>query len=210
VKRYPSILRASFHAPPGVDLYTFDKLDGSNLRFEWTRKREWWKYGTRERLFDRTDPDFGPAIDLFLEDLAEPLARLAFKSKWDPFVAFVEFYGERSFAGLHHPTEMKKLALIDVAAPRHTEGLFGPRDYLNVVSKTGVPAPNYLGVHRWNQELLKAVAENRFGGVTFEGVVGKREDRRKGLVMYKTKTDAWRDAIRNKYDEAKARELVDS
>jgi hypothetical protein len=46
------------------EAYVFDKLDGSNLRFEWKRKGGWYKYGTRHRLFDATDPGFGSAIEL--------------------------------------------------------------------------------------------------------------------------------------------------
>lgn len=32
---------------PEIYIYAFDKLDGSNIRFEWSRKRGFYKFGTR-------------------------------------------------------------------------------------------------------------------------------------------------------------------
>lgn len=206
MKSYPSIERASFRTPPGRDLFTFDKIDGSNLRFEWTRKRGWWKFGTRERLFDRTDKHFGSAVDVFLKTMAEPLAKFSYDQKWDPLVVFTEFYGERSFAGLHHPEDEKKLALIDVS-PRG--GILPPKDFLNIVEKIGFHAPRYLGVRRWNQPFLKMVEDAALEGITLEGVVGKGVERDK-LVMFKYKTMLWRDAVRNKYETAVALKLIES
>ena len=31
----------------GRDIIGFDKLDGSNIRCEWSRKRGWYKFGTK-------------------------------------------------------------------------------------------------------------------------------------------------------------------
>lgn len=67
MKTYPSIPRSTGQSFQEYDAYVFDKLDGSNLRFEWSRKKGWVKYGTRRRLFDTTDPVFGEAITLFHE-----------------------------------------------------------------------------------------------------------------------------------------------
>lgn len=50
----------------------FDKIDDSNLHFEWNRKRGWHKFGTRTRLFNEADWQFGRAIPLFQRSLAEP------------------------------------------------------------------------------------------------------------------------------------------
>ena len=47
MKSYPSIPKFSFG---DIKLHTFDKLDGSNLRFEWTKKKGWYKFGTRSWL----------------------------------------------------------------------------------------------------------------------------------------------------------------
>lgn len=207
MKSYPSMQKVSWFNPPGIDLYTFDKLDGSNLRFEYKRKSGWYKQRTRTQLFDANDPVFGGAIKIFQNQFAEPLAKLFYDLKWDPVVVFAEFYGERSFAGLHHPTEEKKLVLLDVSIPK--QGIIDPRDYMNVVETSKVPAPNYLGVHRWNRPFLEMVRDSKLSGITFEGVVGKRKERHE-LILWKTKTMAWRDAIKNKFEEAIARKLIES
>ena len=34
----------------GPDIIAFDKIDGSNLRFEWSRKRGFYKFGTRKMI----------------------------------------------------------------------------------------------------------------------------------------------------------------
>jgi hypothetical protein len=74
VKEYPSIQTGCVQR---FRAHIFDKLDGSNLRFEWTKKRGWFKHGTRTRLFDETDPVFGGAIAMFDNALAAPIATSA-------------------------------------------------------------------------------------------------------------------------------------
>lgn len=208
MKSYPSMKKAMRFSPPDVSLYTFDKIDGSNLRFEWTRKRGWWKTRTRERLLDRTDQDLGAAIDIFERTHAEPLARFAHDQKWDPFVAFVEFYGPSSFAGLHRKDEEKKVALIDLCV--HKEGIIRPSDFLNVVNKTGVHAPRYLGFCKWNRTFLDEVSAGAIPEISFEGVVGKLKHHHDDLILWKAKTDAWRDAVKNKFETAVALKLIES
>ncbi len=44
MKEYPTIpqsIGTAFRELPNV--YVFDKLDGSNLRFEWSKKKSWYK-----------------------------------------------------------------------------------------------------------------------------------------------------------------------
>lgn len=72
MKQYPSIL-GSKSAPLGKKVIAFYKYDGSNLRWEWSSKQGWYKFGTRTRLFDSTDPDFGKAIPLFLNTMGDEL-----------------------------------------------------------------------------------------------------------------------------------------
>ena len=54
-------------APKGLPCIAFDKLDGQNVRFEWTKKRGWFKFGMRRRLFDESDVEFGRSILVFFE-----------------------------------------------------------------------------------------------------------------------------------------------
>ena len=113
MKAYPSIPSSTGQKFREFEAHVFDKIDGSNLRWEWNSKRGWYKFGTRNRLFDVTDPDFGSAIDIFFSKFAEPLERHARSQRWRACMAFTEFWGENSFAGLHDPTDDKYLTLID-------------------------------------------------------------------------------------------------
>lgn len=205
MKSYPSIEKAL--TPPDLPLYTWDKIDGSNLRFEWSRKAGWMKFGTRDRLFDETDEVFGAAIALFRNTMGEPLTAYARKMRWDALVVFAEFAGERSFAGLHHPDDEKKLYLID-ASP-HRVGIMDPRDFLELVEKTHVQTTRYLGRIKWNRTFLDDVARKELPEITCEGVVGKVMDGRR-LLMWKTKTDQWKEMVRNKFDTAVALKLIES
>ena len=65
---------------PQKPCIAFYKYDGSNLRFEWSKKRNWYKFGTRRRLFDESDDKYGQAIPMFLERLAPGLEKV-FKKK---------------------------------------------------------------------------------------------------------------------------------
>jgi len=44
MKSYPSIPGKHTN---GIPLTVFDKLDGSNIRAEWSKKRGFYKFGTR-------------------------------------------------------------------------------------------------------------------------------------------------------------------
>jgi hypothetical protein len=48
--RYPEIDGPS--KAPHEHCLAFDKLDGSNMRFEWSPKRGWYKFGSRGQLID--------------------------------------------------------------------------------------------------------------------------------------------------------------
>jgi hypothetical protein len=47
VKSYPSIPRRPKGKQAGRPMHLFDKLDGSNLRFEWSREQGWFRWGSR-------------------------------------------------------------------------------------------------------------------------------------------------------------------
>lgn len=201
---YPSIPKAL--SPPGVPLYTWDKIDGSSLFFEWTRKQGWCKQGTRERLFDATDTLVGGAIEVFQRTHAEALGKYAKDQRLDKFYAYVEFAGERSFAGMHHPEDEKRLYLFDAS---YGDGVFDPRDFLKLADKTGVQTPNYLGRVKWNKTFLDDVRAKTLAGITCEGVVGKVMERDR-LRMWKTKTGEWRQMVLNKFETAVALRLIES
>ena len=66
MKTYPSIDRDVRN----IFVYAFDKIDGSNIRAEWTPKKGFDKFGSRNCLMDASHPHLGDAIGII-------------KSKWE-------------------------------------------------------------------------------------------------------------------------------
>src|SRR5262245_20254555 len=106
MKEYPSILSANDLLARSNDylgraFVAFDKLDGSNIRAEWDRKKGWHRFGSRRRLLDASLPFLGQAIQLILDGYGDGLAR-AFTD--DPALhrpqeatVYFEFFGPHSF-----------------------------------------------------------------------------------------------------------------
>lgn len=210
MKSYPSIP----HCPAsgsGLKLHTFDKLDGSNLRFEWSQKQGWYKFGTRTRLFDETDEIFGEAKTLFLQEstftipLAEHLEVIFRKKRWDRVIVFCEFWGEQSFAGLHVSGDQKRLTVIDVNP--YKKGILPPIEFLKLFETVG---PRYLGYFNWGPKFLQEVADNKMEGVTFEGVVGKAKGKGNTIAMFKRKTRQWIEKVKERYVAADAERILAS
>lgn len=208
MKDYPSI----FRNPNAGEMYVFDKLDGSNLRFEGVRRKgktwEWVKQGTRTRLFDETDPVFGKAIAEFHSKHAFCFAEMALAERWESAIFFMEFHGPNSFAGWHNPEDTHRLTLIDIAP--YKKGILGPKEFLRLVEQFKVPdSATFLGRYAWNQEFIQQVWEDKVPGVTFEGVVGKNGESHK-LKMFKTKTEKWVKKVRALKSPEEAENLVAS
>jgi hypothetical protein len=205
MKAYPSILRQPKGKGPARSMYIFDKIDGSNLRFEWTRSDGWYRWGSRHRLLDERHPVFGSGLALFHDTMAGAIERVARAQGWPALVAFAEFAGPESLGGQHAPDDVKALTLFDVAPYRC--GLVGPARFLELFA--GLPTPRYLGQHTWDDDFVARVRRNELEGVTFEGVVGKAGDGH-GLVMAKAKTAAWVARILERYGAEEGRKLADS
>jgi hypothetical protein len=205
VKSYPSIPRSTGQDFQEFDAYVFDKLDGSNLRWEWARKGGWYKHGTRTRLFDETDEVFGSAIALFQKTLAEPLEKIARDERWERMIVFTEFWGPRSLGGLHEPDDEKRLTLFDVNP--HKKGILGPQSFLKLFGH--LDTPKFLGRMRWTRGFVEQVRRGEVEGISDEGVVGKAGEGHK-LVMAKAKTQTWIDKILARYGEEQGRKIVES
>jgi hypothetical protein len=196
MKTYPSILSSNGNSFREFKAYVFAKEDGSNLRFEWNQKKGFYKYGTRQRLFDETDDMFGEAIPLFLNTLADPLHSILKRQNHQQVVVFAEFFGPNSFAGQHEKTDEKCLKLFDVAP--YKKGILGPKEFLDVYGHLDIT--KYLGIHNWTREFVEKVKRGEFEGSTFEGVVGKAGEGHK-LIMAKAKTQAWIDKVKARYGD---------
>lgn len=167
MKSYPSIAGSS--RAPRKPCIAFNKYDGSNLRAEWSRKTGWTKFGTRKRLFDESDPDFGSAIPLFHETMADGLIDI-FKKKYrddQQITVFMEFFGPNSFAGKHEPADPKELILIDVSL--YKKGLIAPREF--VKNFDSVPSAEVIYEGNLNEVFIEAVRNGEYPVV--EGVVVK-------------------------------------
>lgn len=193
MKEYPSIPGSA--KAPKDQCIAFYKYDGSNLRFEWQRKKGWCKFGTRHRLFDQTDEVFGEAISLFNETVApkvDPILRKEYRDAQE-ITAYCEFFGKESFAGQHKPNDPKQLKLFDVNILKR--GLVLPREFVKLFGKLDIAAEVvYEG--NLNEQFIKDVKEGKYN--VWEGVVckgGTKHD----LWMCKIKTNAYLQKLKEVY-----------
>lgn len=207
MKTYPSIPVFKLGSS-STDLYTFIKRDGSNLRFEWTKKAGWNKFGTRRRLFDETDEIFGGAIQLFLDSMADRLKKQIIGNKWTKITIFCEFWGNKSFAGLHEKADKKYLTLIDVLVNK--KGILPPKEFVREFGH--ILDKDFIGIRRWNSDFVKEVRnwvpENN--SLQCEGVVGKIAAKGKKIARYKLKSQWWYDTVKDKFNLEEAKKLVSS
>jgi hypothetical protein len=185
MKQYPSIPGWK-KFPLGTKVIAFDKLDGSNIRFEWSKKRGWYKFGTKTQMLDESHPVFGQAISLFMNKYAEPLVKICvdeFGVK-DRVVAFCEFLGPNSFAGTHVESDVKDVVLLDVDIFK--KGFIPPRQFIKIFDELHLPKIIHDG--NFNHEFIEQVRNNEFG--LTEGVVVKSTEKIR-IPVTKVKTIDW-------------------
>jgi hypothetical protein len=197
LKTYPSILGPS--KAPHLPCIAFVKYDGSNLRFEFSKKRGWYKFGTRKTMFDKTDKIWGRSIDLFNETLAKPIENVLKTEKIyrgvDSVIVFCEYFGPSSFAGQHIEGEPMELRLFDVNI--HKKGFVGPRDFVKYFGH--IPQTAKV-VYEGNltKDFIESVKRNDYN--LDEGVVCKGGEGH-NLWMIKIKTTEWINRVKSKYPE---------
>lgn len=190
MKQYPSIDHHPTHLQTA---YVFGKLDGSNMRAEWTRKQGWCKFGRRTALLDDTNPVLQEAPDLILAKYGDDLEKVFRQERWQKAIIFCEFWGPGSFAG-NHADEPHTVTLFDVVADKR--GFLEPKQFVKLFGHLDT-AP-LLHVGAWNQELAEQVRLGTFPGMPFEGVVVKGAYKSPGLPsMFKVKSDAWYEKLRS-------------
>lgn len=207
MKEYPSI--DGINAMPiGEHVICFDKLDGSNLRAQYNPKQGWYKWGTRRRMFDRNDPEYGCAIDIFEKKYGDSLAKAIcdykdFRGVKD-FIAYMEFFGPYSFAGKHDISTLnyigidvknndpKDVVVFDVNL--YKKGFISPRDFVKVFAGLPVAQVIYEGI--LTQELIDDVREGKYP--VKEGVVIKTGSGHK-LRMCKVKTKAYIEELKQRF-----------
>lgn len=150
---YPSII--GFRRMPEVineTCYAFTKYDGSNLRWEWSPKKGWYKFGTRHQLFDAKTPIYGPAVEIFQDSMGETIANLIkalYGKNVERITAFTEFFGPNSFAGNHVEGDPMSLKLFDVSIFK--KGFMSPKDFNKIFGADG--KDRYVDTYPWVAQL---------------------------------------------------------
>lgn len=185
-------------APRGLPCIAFDKLDGQNIRCEWTKKKGWWKFGSRNVLLYQEE--LKPAIDIFLNKYGDAIAKVIKDEKEfrgiNECIVFCEFFGENSFAGLHVEGEPKDVVLLDVSPLR--KGILTPRQFLKLFGHLHTVLPVYEG--NFNQIFIQDVKNGKYP--VKEGVVAKGlkpgSKSPHGLWMAKVKTNWWMEELKKR------------
>ena len=189
MKTYPSI---NTTVVKGLTYYVFDKLDGSNIRAEWTRKNGFHKFGTRNQLLGEGNPLF-PATYLIKDQYEEALSKIFTKARYEKVICFFEYVGPNSFAGSHpDPEELMDVFLFDINP--YKKGILPPKEYLKLVEDHVEIIP-LIEITNINDDLIREVREGTLAGMTFEGVVGKGMNKNQ-LTMVKIKSRNWLDKLR--------------
>ena len=179
------------------------------MRFEWSKKRGWYKFGTRKCMCDETHPIFGPAIPLFLEKYGDGLEQVFKNRKIKTFqqvqnvVVFAEYFGAKSFAGAHKPGDATDIVLFDVNPVK--KGFFGPKEFLDLFGHLPVAEVVYQGnfgpqlVENVRKESIPIESQYEVRAEIPEGVIckgGSGHD----LWMCKIKTERYKAALRTEYE----------
>lgn len=190
MKTYPSIPK---DIRTDINIYAFDKLDGSNIRAEWSKKRGFYKFGTKTQMLGEDHPMFGQAIPLIRSTYEEGLSKVFAEQKYENVVCFFEYYGPDSFAG-HHKLEQMQVTLLDVSPLR--KGILEPTEFINLFGHLGIPKVLYYG--KANSIFEEQVRNSTLEGMTFEGVIckAKSDNKTPMPIMFKIKSRAWLDKLK--------------
>lgn len=199
MKQYPSIPHLDKFLF-GQTIWAFDKLDGSNLRFTWQRKRGWVKFGSR-RVMIGTNDYLGQGIEIFMEKYSKDLESVflhKYKSVQE-VTLFAEFFGENSFAGEHFEEDPKDVIIFDVNI--YKRGIIPPSEFLKNFGHLHIPELVYVG--EFSEQFIKDVRENKFN--LKEGVIVK-SSLNKITHLTKIKTNDWLKRVKDKFGEKRLKE----
>lgn len=195
MKSYPSILHWN-EKRFGEYIYAFDKLDGSNIRFEWSKKRGWYKFGSRKTMIDENHEQLGEAVTIFKNKYADALEEVFKLPRFRnarSMVVFAEYVGLNSFAGFHDPDDEMDLILFDVS--QFQKGIISPKDFIDYFGHLHIPEVVYKG--EYNKEFVDNVINNVYN--LTEGVIVKGVRKTKGndiTYMFKVKAKSWLERLK--------------
>lgn len=191
MKTYPSI---SKQIETGTPVFIFDKLDGSNIRAEWSKKKGFYKFGTRKRLLDPNETPLGYATKLIEEKYSDKLSYAFKRERIEKAVCFFEFFGKNSFAGNHDENDIFDLTLIDISL--YKKGIIPPKDFIDWADRYYLQIPRILGYENITENLIEKIKNNTLDNMSFEGVVCKHK-KKKEVKMFKIKSNAWLEKLKN-------------
>lgn len=180
MKEYPSIQNSS--KAPHEPCFAFVKYDGSNLRFEYSKKQGWHKFGTRHTLFDKSHETFGPAVDLFLNKYGDELPKVFKTEKLfrgvDRVIVFCEFFGANSFAGDHQPDDPKDVVLFDVNPI--TKGMLAPKQFLDCFGHLRIAECVWQG--NLGAQLIQKVKDSDYSFIDFQSKYEIKQELPEGVI----------------------------
>lgn len=204
--RYPSIggPQGQYIGEPCL---LFEKHDGSNLYFLWDQAEGWKEYGTRRYPLTPDHKMFGPAWTRFQEKYADDILAATRQHREyrnaKQLIAFCEYFGPNTFAGLHAQGDTLDVKLFDIYLPE--TGFVSPVDFRDNFGHLDIPKVLYEGPLTW--ELVLDVYNGKYP--VGEGVVAKGHSlkrKRKGsdeyeVWMAKFKTKAYLEELQRRAGE---------
>lgn len=189
----------------GQTFFGFDKVDGSNIRAEWSRKlskktsftKGFGKYGTRNQMIKKVNDPFCFAIDIFEQDFAERLDEIFRKDKLfrgvDKITVYSEFWRWSSFAGQHDWILGNfELTMFDIFM--YKKDFVKPADFMSIFGDLNIQKLVTKGI--LDEQIVKDIISNKYN--LKEGLVLKGVSEGK-VWMVKVKTQEWLDKVRAKY-----------
>ncbi len=187
----------------------FEKLDGTNLHWDWDREFGWHAFGTRRDVFNLTPGGIQQfeaahrnlvgASQVFHSSLADPLEQVFLNqpeyANFAGFKAFTEYLGPRSFAGAHFPDDPRQVVLFDVEAEGF--GILSPFQFVRDFGH--LPTPHIIYQGRYTGQLSVDVRNGKFP--VAEGVVVKGGTGGADLWMVKIKTLAYLERLKCAFAE---------
>jgi len=207
---YPHVMPSS--RAPRESCIAFLKLDGSNIRVKYTNKKGFCLFGSRTQLFDKGHPFLGESVDIFYKEYENPLVDLIEKHFSDEreVIVFLEFFGDKSFAGYHEKDDPKRLVLFDIMYGHKARKFLLPQEFVKLTSKIGVRTAPIIYQGNLTDQFIYDVKDGKYEseGVV-EGVVCKgtaTTGAHRGHVwMAKIKTQKYFDMLNAKFGEKEAK-----
>ena len=201
---YPTILHSS--RAPHQRCIAFDKLDGSNIRIKYTRKRGFCQFGSRTQMLEESHPILGGAITYFSNNLAEKCQQII-EDNWGnerEVMLFGEWLGPNSFAGWHEKEDIDtgkmRLVLFDCMVSHKNRKFLLPKEFIELFGSV-IEIPRVIYEGNLNDEFIAEIKANKYN--LHEGVICKGCERtgaaRGNVWMAKIKTNAYFTRLKEKF-----------